>query len=99
MNFKRFIESNLPTLSVKPSSDDVFEVMDSNFTYPKLVGNKTIDIKEIKGMLDLSDPRQIARVKNLAEKISSPNGYISRIIIDDKDMYLKDNIDWKPLDY
>lgn len=82
--FKQFIESNLPTLLVKPSSDDVFEVMDSNFTYPKLVGNKTVNIKEIKGMLDLSDPRQKERVKNLAKRISSPTGYISRIIIDDQ---------------
>ena len=84
MNFKQFVESNLPKLQIKPSSDDVYEVMDSNFTYPKLIGNKTVDIKEIKGMLDLSNPRHIGRVKDLAEKISSPTGYISRIIIDDQ---------------
>jgi hypothetical protein len=70
-------------LPVKPPTDDVYEVMDATFNYGKLGGNKTIPIDQLTGGVRMSDPTEARRVKELADKISSPEGYISRIIIDD----------------
>jgi len=70
-------------LTVKPPTDDVYEVMDATFNYGKLGGNKTIPIDQLTGGVRMSDPTEARRVKELADKISSPEGYISRIIIDD----------------
>ena len=70
-------------LPVKPPTDDVYEVMDATFNYGKLGGNKTISIDKLTGGVRMSDPTEARRVKELADKISSPEGYISRIIVDD----------------
>ena len=70
-------------LTVKPPTDDVYEVMDATFNYGKLGGNKTIPIDQLTGGVRMSDPTEARRVKELADKISSPEGYISRIIVDD----------------
>lgn len=70
-------------LKVKPPTDDVYEVMDSTFDFAKLGGNKTLPIEQLTGGVRMTDPNEAKRVKELAEKISSPNGYISRIIVDD----------------
>jgi len=70
-------------LPVKPPTDDVYEVMDATFNYGKLGGNKTIPIDQLTGGVRMSDPTEARRVKELADKISSPEGYISRIIVDD----------------
>jgi len=68
---------------VKPPTDDIYEVMDATFNYGKLGGNKTIPIDQLTGGVRMSDPTEARRVKELADKISSPEGYISRIIVDD----------------
>jgi hypothetical protein len=70
-------------LTVKPPTDDVYEVMDATFNYGKLGGNKTIPIDQLTGGVRMNDPTEARRVKELADKISSPEGYISRIIVDD----------------
>jgi hypothetical protein len=70
-------------LTVKPPTDDIYEVMDATFNYGKLGGNKTIPIDQLTGGVRMSDPTEARRVKELADKISSPDGYISRIIVDD----------------
>jgi hypothetical protein len=70
-------------LTIKPPTDDVYEVMDATFNYGKLGGNKTIPIDQLTGGVRMSDPTEARRVKELADKISSPEGYISRIIVDD----------------
>ena len=70
-------------IKVKPATDDVYEVMDATFNYGKLGGNKTIPIDKLTGGVRMSDPTEARRVKELADKISSPEGYISRIIVDD----------------
>jgi len=70
-------------LRVKPPTDDVYEVMDATFEYAKLGGNKTLPINQLTGGVKMTDPKEVKRVKDLAEKISSPDGYVSRIIVDD----------------
>ena len=70
-------------LRVKPPTDDVYEVMDATFDYAKLGGNKTLPIDQLTGGVRMTDPTEVKRVKELANKISSPEGYISRIIVDD----------------
>lgn len=70
-------------IKVKPATDDVYEVMDATFNYGKLGGNKTIPIDKLTGGVRMTDPTETKRVKELASKISSPDGYISRIIVDD----------------
>jgi hypothetical protein len=70
-------------IKVKPPTDDVYEVMDATFNYGKLGGNKTIPIDKLTGGVRMTDPTETKRVKELASKISSPDGYISRIIVDD----------------
>jgi len=70
-------------LRVKPPTDDVYEVMDASFEFGKLGGNKTLPIDQLTGGVRMTDPKEVKRVKELAEKISSPDGYISRIVVDD----------------
>jgi hypothetical protein len=70
-------------LRVKPPTDDVYEVMDATFEYAKLGGNKTLPIDQLTGGVRMTDPKEVKRVKELAEKISSPDGFVSRIIVDD----------------
>jgi hypothetical protein len=70
-------------LRVKPPTDDVYEVMDATFDYAKLGGNKTLPIDQLTGGVRMTDPKEVKRVKELAEKISSPDGFVSRIIVDD----------------
>lgn len=69
-------------LKVKPPSDNVANVRDANFSYPKTIGNQTVNIKDLTGGVRMSDPKEVQRVKALADKIASPEGYISRIIVD-----------------
>jgi hypothetical protein len=70
-------------LRVKPPTDNVYEVMDASFEFGKLGGNKTLPIEELSGGVRMTDPKEVKRVKELADKISSPDGYVSRIIVDD----------------
>lgn len=70
-------------LKVKPPTDDVYEVMDATFEFGKLGGNKTLPIDQLTGGVRMTDPKEAKRVQDLAEKISSPDGYVSRIIVDD----------------
>lgn len=70
-------------LKIKPPTDDIYEVMDATFEFGKLGGNKTLPIDQLTGGVRMTDPKEVKRVKDLAEKISSPDGYVSRIIVDD----------------
>jgi hypothetical protein len=71
-----------PSLPVKPSPDDVYDVGSSNFTYPKLAGNKIVSIDDLTGGVRMNDPGEQARVAALVSKMQGPDGYISRLITD-----------------
>lgn len=78
------IESTAKTrFTIKPSTEDPNEVLNANFLFGKIDGNKNVDINSIDGTIDLSQPSELKRVEELAAKISSEDGFISRIIIDD----------------
>ena len=71
-----------PALKIKPPTENIANVRDANFKHPKTIGNQTVKIDKLSGGVRLSDPNEQKRVKELARKIVSPDGYISRIIVD-----------------
>jgi acyl-CoA thioesterase-1 len=82
---KRLLQDAPLAPKVKPPSDNVANVRQSNFRYPKTVGNQTVAIDKLSGGVRMSDPNEVKRVKALADQIASPEGYISRIIVDHND--------------
>lgn len=68
---------------IKPSTDSIRDVIDSSFKYARFGGNKMLPIDSLHGGVDMTDEKEHARVKSLAQKISSSDGYVSRIIVDD----------------
>jgi GNAT superfamily N-acetyltransferase len=66
---------------VKPSPDDPNEVADA-IGNARFVGNKKISIDKLVGGVDLSQKSERARVDKLIEKITSDDGYIARIVVD-----------------
>jgi hypothetical protein len=79
---KRLLQDLPVAPKVKPPSDNVANVRQANFQYPKTVGNQTVGIDKLSGGVRMSDPNEVKRVKALADQIASPEGYISRIIVD-----------------
>jgi len=79
---KLFQEAEPLALKIKPPSDNVLNVRQSNFMHSRPVGNQTVKIDDLSGGVRMSDPTERQRVKELASKIASPDGYISRIIVD-----------------
>lgn len=78
------LESTTKTkFTIKPSTEDPNEVLNANFLFGKIDGNKNVDISQINGTINLSQPSELKRVEELASQISSEDGFISRIIIDD----------------
>ena len=84
MNFKTWLENKKVNLPVKPPSENIHDVVDSNYKYGKIVGNKNLPVNQIKNLLDTYDPNDKERIDTLVQQMSSPNGYISRIIVDNK---------------
>jgi hypothetical protein len=76
------VPTGAPKLKVRPPSDNVANVRDANFKYPKTIGNQTLKIDEVSGGVRSTDAHERKRVKELADQMSSPEGYISRIIVD-----------------
>ena len=70
-------------IPIRPSSDDAYEVMDANFEYGKVGSNTNMPIKNMSGGVRMNDKKEAQRVSDLARKISSPDGYVSRILVDD----------------
>lgn len=68
-------------LRVRPPSDNITNVRNANFQYPKTIGDETVNINSITGNLRV-DQQEQNRINRLADQISSPEGYISRIIVD-----------------
>lgn len=79
-------KANTPQIAalkdVRPSTDDVFQVMDANTTAGKVTGDKMMPIdKLVGGVTGAADDAR--RVDQLVEQMSSPEGYVSRLIVDD----------------
>jgi hypothetical protein len=68
-------------IPVRRPSDNINNVMNSNFEYPKVIGNQTLNINDVYGGVRF-DNNETQRVKDLSERITGENGYISRIIVD-----------------
>lgn len=69
--------------NIKPAKESLYEVASSNFDFALPIGNKTVDINSLKGMVS-SSAFDKNKINKLSEQIKSPNGYIERLIIDDK---------------
>ena len=70
-------------LRVAPSSDDVNEVMDASFRFAKRGGNRTMPIEQLTGGVRMTDAKEAERVKSLAQRMSGPDGFVSRLVVDD----------------
>lgn len=70
------------TLPARPSTDDPSDVARSCFVYGRDIGNKIFPITKLKGGVNLADPQQRKRIETLVQLMSSPDGYISRLIVD-----------------
>ena len=68
-------------IPVRRPSDNINNVMNSNFEYPKVIGNQTLNINDVYGGVRF-DNNETQRVKELSGRITGENGYISRIIVD-----------------
>ena len=80
MRYYEIMETVYP-FDIHPSTDDVYEVMSSNFEYSKLLGNKLVAINKLKGGVNLSNPTERKRIDSLKNAIKN-NRYISRLIVD-----------------
>jgi hypothetical protein len=71
----------LADIEVRPSTDNVQEVASAN---DLTVSRADINVpsQELESLINLSDPNERKRVDELKKKISSDNGFISRVIID-----------------
>lgn len=67
---------------IRSPDEDVEEVVSANFTHGRVVGNETVPIETLyHGTSQGDDP---TRITKLVSKISSPEGYFSRPIVDDE---------------
>ena len=71
-----------PVFEPGPASDDVHEVLESNFEYGVVGQEEDVPIDDLVGGVRLSDPGEQVRVRELAEEIQE-NGRFDRIIVDD----------------
>jgi hypothetical protein len=67
---------------IKPAKENIRDVIESNFISGKLIGDTTMPINSLFGGVG-NEVSDIRRVNDLANKISSPNGYVERLIVDD----------------
>jgi hypothetical protein len=66
--------------TVRPPTDSIYDVANANFSHGAPIGNRTMPIDNLVGGAGASEA---ARVQELAQKIAHPDGYISRLIVDD----------------
>ena len=71
-----------PKLRIRPSTDDVNAVMQANTTAGRVTGNRTRSIDDLTGGVTQAADDQ-RRVDALVKDMSAPEGYISRLIVDD----------------
>lgn len=66
---------------IRPSPDDVYQVMDANTSSGKVTGNKMVPIdKLVGGVSNAADDKK--RVDALVDAMKSPEGYVARLIVD-----------------
>lgn len=65
---------------IRPPSDDAWSVIRSNFDAGRVVGDETVPLDKLSYGVSVGEQPQ--RVKDLAAKISGPDGYFSRPIVD-----------------
>jgi hypothetical protein len=66
---------------IRPPTDDIYEVAEANFNYPRMIGNQTLPIEQLQGgVVEQAGERK--RVDELANQIAGDDGYFSRIIVD-----------------
>lgn len=78
----RAAQKGFSVRDIRPSTDDVFSVMRANTTAGRVVGDRMRPISELTGGVSQAADDQL-RVKKLAEAMSSPEGYVSRLVVDD----------------
>jgi hypothetical protein len=85
MRFKVWLENmqGMPSKIVAPR-EDLYEVVDANFIYGIIVGKQMANVQNLHGGIRQNDPKEKQRVDLLAQKMTSPGGYIERIIVDDQ---------------
>lgn len=66
---------------IRPPTDDIYEVAEANFNYPRMIGNQTVPIEQLEGGVT-AQAGERKRVDELANQIASDEGYFSRIIVD-----------------
>ena len=69
------------TLPVRRSDDDPDEVLDAQTVFGRVGDNETVPITELKGGT-VGTGNDAARVAELVEAMKGPDGYISRLIVD-----------------
>lgn len=80
-----FAEDGPPQMSasrqwpIKPAEEDIYDVMDANFNYGHYVGDTTMPVSQLRGGASSGDR---ARVDDLVNQISGPDGYLRRLIVD-----------------
>ena len=84
---QRAAAQNKPALvralkDIRPSTYDVYSLMEANTTAGRVTGDKMMPIDKLTGGVTAAadDAR---RVDQLVEAMSSPEGYVSRLIVDD----------------
>lgn len=70
------------SLPVRPPSEDVERVAEAWSSFARVVGNRTMPVRKLSGGVSLNDPEEVARIDDLVAKMSGPDGYISRIVVD-----------------
>ncbi len=71
-----------PTRPVRPSPDDPYQALDAAFKYGAYGGNRTMPINRLTGGVANQAIEQ-ARVDALRKAIAGPEGYTSRLLVDD----------------
>lgn len=66
---------------IRPPTDDIYEVAEANFNYPRMIGNQTVPIEQLEGGVT-AQAGERKRVDELANQIASDEGYFTRIIVD-----------------
>ncbi len=69
-------------LRIKPSEENLTNVVDANFSHGRVVGNRTVPIESLQGGVSRGVTDQ-SRVDKLAEQRRGPEGYIERLVVDD----------------